>query len=97
MVGIRSTLPIPWEDMLMQERMMTETEQRNLEDFDWAVTAPEVQQHHGQLVVIRNRRVLAVGRDRQSLVAQAADAEHCAPHELLVMVVPPEGLWEIPH
>ncbi len=81
----------------MQERMMTELEQRLLEDLIWSETAPEVQQHRGQLVVIRNKRVLGAGRDRKALVAQAAAAEHCSEHELLVTVVPPEGLWEIPH
>jgi hypothetical protein len=76
--------------------MMTEVERRQLEDLDWAMTVPEVQQHHGQLVVIRNKCVLAVGRDRQVLVARAAEAEHCTEHEFVVVVVAPGGLWEIP-
>jgi hypothetical protein len=76
---------------------LTPREMTMLDDLRWAMSAPEVQQHHGQLVVVRNRKVLAVGTDRQALVSRAAAAEGCAGEDLVVVVVAPEGIWDVPH
>ena len=84
----------------MQLHKLSELEQRMTEDFDWAMHAPEVQQnpeHYGKLVVVYNKRVLAVGRDRQALVAQAAKEAGVPGQQLVVVLVPRPGLWEIPH
>jgi len=84
----------------MQPREMTEVEQRMAEDFQWARHAPEVQQdpgHFGKLVVVFNKRVLAVGRDRQAIVAQAAQGGGVPGEQLVVVLVPDPEMWEIPH
>jgi hypothetical protein len=78
-------------------RPLTASERNQLEDLDWAATAPEVQQHSGKIVVIHNKRVIAVGTDRRSLLASAAAQEQCPWWELAVEIVPPEEPWEIPH
>jgi hypothetical protein len=75
---------------------MTPLEKRMGEDLEWAATAPEVQQHLGKLVVIRNKRVIAVGDDRGALLEQPAAQERCPTWELVVEVVPPDGLWQVP-
>jgi hypothetical protein len=80
----------------MNEQGMTNN-QKGVEDFFWAREAPEVQKHQGKLVVVHNKRVVAVGTDRQILVSQAAAQENCAPEELVVLVVPRVSLAEIPH
>jgi hypothetical protein len=79
---------------------MTELEQRMAEDFDWAEHAPEVQQdpeHFGKLVVVSNKQVLAVGRDRQAIMAQAALRAGVPGEQLVVVLVPRPELEEIPH
>jgi hypothetical protein len=84
----------------MAIREMTEQEQRMSEDFVWAENAAEVQQnpeHFGKLVVVYNKRVVGVGRDRQALVEQAAKEVGVAGQHLVVVLVPRPGLWEIPH
>ncbi len=78
-------------------RPLTAIEQQQEEDLLWAATAPEVQRHLGQLVVVHKKRVVAVGSDRGALLRQAADLEKCPWSELVVEVVPPDGLWEPPH
>jgi hypothetical protein len=83
----------------MPTTTMTETEQRMAEDFAWALQAPEVQQnpeHFGKLVVVHEKRVLAVGRERQALLAQAAKNANISPEQLVVVLVPRPGLWETP-
>ena len=77
-------------------RPMTPTERQQHEDLQWAATAPEVQQHEGKLVVVRKKRVIAVGTDQRSLLAHAATEEQCSPTELVVELVPGRGLWETP-
>lgn len=72
-------------------------EQQVSDEVDWAQTAPEVQQHEGHLVVVHRKRVVAVGTDRNALVAQAAALERCPKDELAVVVVPRADLWDIPH
>jgi hypothetical protein len=84
----------------MQPREMTELEQRMAEDFEWAEQSPEVQQspdHFGKLVVVYNKRVLAVGRDRQAIVAQAAQRAGVPGEQVVVVLVPSPDMWEIPH
>lgn len=81
----------------MNEYTLNEIEQRLADDLDWAETAPEVQEQEGKLVVVRNKRVVAIGSDRDALLAQAAAQEQCPPEELVVVAVPRAGLWEIPH
>jgi hypothetical protein len=84
----------------MQLRKMTEVEQRMTDDLDWAEHAPEVQEnpeHYGKFVVVYNKRILAVGKDSQALVEQAAEQAGVPWKELVVMIVHRPGLWEIPH
>ena len=84
----------------MQLRKLSELEQRMTDDFEWAEHAPEVQQnpeHFGNLVVVHNKRVLAVGRDRQALVEQAAKEAGVPWQHLVVILVPSPEMWEIPH
>ena len=84
----------------MQVRKMTELEQRMTEDFDWAQKAREVQQnpaHYGQFVVVHNKRVLAVGRDREALVEKAAKEIGSPSQQLVVVIVPSPDMWETPH
>ena len=72
----------------MSEYKLNTLEQQVSDDVDWAETAPEVQKHQGQLVVVHKRRVIAVGTDRSALLAEAAAREHCHRDELAVVVVP---------
>jgi hypothetical protein len=81
----------------VSERTLSEKEQKGVEDFYWAREAPEVQQHQGKLVVVHNKRVVAVGTDRQVLVTEVAARENCEPEDLVVLVVPRVSLAEIPH
>jgi hypothetical protein len=81
----------------MNGRALSEKEQKGIEDFYWAREAPDVQQHQGKLVVVHDKRVIAVGTDRQVLVTEAASREKCGPEDLVVIVVPRAGLAEIPH
>jgi hypothetical protein len=78
----------------------TAPEQRRSEDFAWAENAPEVQQnpeHFGKLVAVYNKRILAVGRDRQALMELAVKQAGVPREHLVVVLVPRPGLWEIPH
>jgi len=78
---------------------MTDVAQRMTGDFAWAQAAPAVQQnseHFGKLVAVYDRRVLACGRDRQTVVERAATHAGVPPEEIVVVLVPRPGLWEIP-
>jgi hypothetical protein len=77
-------------------RRMTPLERQLSDDVDWAGTAPEVQQHHGKLVVVHKKQVLAVGDDRDALLTRAARKAGCGRSELAVVCVPSPGLWELP-
>jgi hypothetical protein len=84
----------------MQVRKMTEVEQQMWDDLDWAEQAPEVQEnpeHYGKFVVVYNKQILAVGKDSQALVEQAAEKAVVPWRELVVLIVHRPGLWEIPH
>jgi hypothetical protein len=84
----------------MPLRKMTEVEQRMTDDLDWAEHAPEVQEnpeHYGKSVVVYNKKILAVGKDSQALVEQAAEQAGVPWQHLVVLIVPRPGLWEIPH
>ena len=72
-------------------------EQQVSDDIDWAQTAAEVQKHQGEFVVVHQKRVVATGRDRDAVLAQASVQENCPKDELAVVVVPPSGPWETPH
>jgi hypothetical protein len=75
---------------------MTPVEQQQYEDGLWAAQAPEVQQHGGKFVVIRKKRVVAVGTDYHALLKQAAAQEQCPWSELVVELVPGVDFWETP-
>lgn len=76
---------------------LNDVEQRMSDDLQWALTAPEVQRHHGQLVAVYNKRVVGVGTDRMALVRQAAQQEQCHWGDIAVVVVPGQEAWETPH
>ena len=79
----------------MALRKMTELEQRMTDDLDWAEHAPEVQEnpeHYGKFVVVYNKRILAVGKDSQALVKQAAEQVGVPWQHLVVLIVPRPGL-----
>ncbi len=60
----------------MQMRKMTEVEQRMTHDLDWSEHAPEAQEnpdHYRKFVVVYNKRILAVGKESQPVVEQAAE------------------------
>jgi hypothetical protein len=102
-LGPQTSSPIPgWQPDTqprrpIESRPMTPLEKRMMEDLSWASRAPEVQQHPGNLVVVRNKRVLAVGLDVPALLKEAAAKEGCPENELVVAVVPRLDLMEIPH
>jgi hypothetical protein len=54
-------------------------------------------EYFGKFVVVHNKRVLAVGSDRQDLVEQAAKQVGVPWQHLVVVLVPDPGIWEIPH
>ncbi len=56
-----------------------------------------MQRHQGKLVIVHNKRVAAVGTDRQVLVTEAAAREKCDPDDLVVLVLPRTGMAEIAH
>jgi hypothetical protein len=81
----------------MNEYTLNAVERQMVDDLDWAETAPEVQRHSGMLVVVHRKRVVAVGSDRDTIVAKAAAEERCAREDLVVVAVPRDDLSEIPH
>jgi hypothetical protein len=84
----------------MPTRKMTELEQRMTNDLDWAEHAPEVQEnpeHYGKFVIVCNKRILAVGTDRQALAKQAAEQVGLPWQHRVEVIVHRPGLWEIPH
>jgi hypothetical protein len=81
----------------MELHKMSASEQQMSEDFQWALTAPEVQQHHGKFVAVYQKRVVGVGTDRMALVQRAAEQEKCHWGDIAVVVVPGQEVWEMPH
>jgi hypothetical protein len=81
----------------MESLQLNKVEQQMVDDLRWASQAAEVRQHGGKLVAIHKKRVVGVGTDRDTLVAQAAKKAECAWHEIAVYVVPAADLSEIPH
>ena len=75
---------------------LNEIEQQMSADLERALQAPEVRQHAGKLVAVYQKRVVAVGTERDALVAQAAEKENCPWEDLVVVVVPGPDLTEIP-
>ncbi len=75
-------------------------ELQKADDFEWAQSAPEVQdnpEHFGKLVVVYKHRIVAVGRDREALIAKASQDVAIPGQHLVVVLVPRPGFWEIPH
>jgi hypothetical protein len=101
-LGPQTISPIPgWQPDAqprkpIESRPMTPLQKRQCEDASWAAKAPEVHQYPGEIVVVRNKRVVAHGLDENQLVKQAAAQEQCPEYELVVLVVPPLEFWEIP-
>lgn len=68
-------------------------------DFDGAQHAPEVQRNPGhdrKFVVMHNRHILAVDRERQALVERAAKEAGLAWQPLVVVFVPSPERWGVP-
>jgi hypothetical protein len=78
----------------MEVLKFNETEQRMSDDLQWALTAPEVQQHHGKLVGVSKKRVVGVGTEHMTLVRDAAQQEQCHWGDIAVVVVPGREVWE---
>jgi hypothetical protein len=81
----------------MELYKLNEKEQRMSEDMQWALAAPEVQQHQGKWVAVYRKRIVGIGSDRRSVVNQAAAQEHCHWGDIAVVAVPSTEIWEIPH
>ena len=77
-------------------RPMSMIERQQEDDALWAAAAPEVQQHVGKFVAVRQKRVIAVGTDRRGVVEQAVARENCPWWELVVELVPRPDFWETP-
>ncbi|MBI3708260.1 MAG: hypothetical protein HY246_11365, partial [Proteobacteria bacterium] len=45
----------------IREYMLSDVERKQTEDLAWGMIAPEVQQHAGKLVLVKDRQVIAVG------------------------------------
>lgn len=76
---------------------LNDIEQQMSEDVQWALAAPEVQQHHGKLVAVYKKRVVGVGMDRMALAQRAAQQEQCHWGDIAVVVVPGLEVCEIAH
>jgi hypothetical protein len=79
----------------MELSKLNEVEQQMSEDFRWAHTSPDVQQHKGMYVAVYKKRVVGVGRDALVLAEQAAEKEQCHWADIAIIAVP-EPLDEIP-
>jgi uncharacterized protein DUF5678 len=83
----------------MATTSVNDGEIRMAEDFEWARHASEVQQnpqHFGKLVAVYNRHVVAVGRQRQNLIAEAAATAQAPAEQIVVVLVPRPALTETP-
>jgi hypothetical protein len=80
----------------MELYRLNETEQQISDDLQWALTAPEVQQHHGKLVAVYKRRVVGVGTDRMTLAQRAAQEEQCHWGDIAIVTVPSQDVWQVP-
>jgi hypothetical protein len=98
MSAIRKDDQKPTSEMKQQPGFepMSAAELRQWDDLTWAMSAPEAQQHRGKVVVVHNKKVIAVGTDRRALEGKAAKLEGCPWWELAVVVVPAADLSEIP-
>ena len=72
----------------MELYKLNEKEQQMADDVHWAMSAPEVQQHHGKLVAIYKKRVVGVGTDRMAMVQQVARQEQCHWGDIAIVAVP---------
>ncbi len=64
-------------------------ERRRHEDLQWAAHSAEAAQYPGKLLVIREKRIIAVGADQQALLDQAVAQEQFPWWEFVVYLVPP--------
>ena len=78
------------------KKRLSHIERQMADDLAWAADTPDVQQHHGKFVIVHRKRIVGVGAERDALVAHAATKEHCAPEDLVVVVVPGLALAETP-
>jgi hypothetical protein len=90
----REMLPAPMPGADVPESTLTIEQLRQLNDLNWASYAPEVQQHEGKLVAVRNRRVLAVGTDSPTLAREAAAKAGCQEKEVTIVFAPDSWLRE---
>ena len=80
----------------MQLLHLTETEKQLSEDLQWALRAPEVRQYAGKLVAVHQKRVIAVGANRDALVVEAAEKAKCPRQNVVILVVPSADFSETP-
>lgn len=78
----------------MELYKLNETEQQMSDDLQWALTAGEVQQHHGKLVAVYKRRVVGVGTDRMALAQQVAQEERCHWGDIAIVAVPSQDVCQ---
>ena len=80
----------------MESLRLNDLERQMADDLRWAAQAAEVRRYAGMLVAVHKKRVVGLGSDRDALIAQAAEQENCAWHEIVVFVTPSAALSEIP-
>lgn len=80
----------------MQSLELNEMEKESSSDLQWALQAPEVRQHGGQFVAVHKKRVVAVGKNRDAVVTEAAQKAQVLPQNVVVLVVPSADLSETP-
>jgi hypothetical protein len=80
----------------MEGLQLSDIERQMAEDLHWGLGAPEIRQHAGKLVAVHRKRLVGVGTDRQKLVAEAAERAQCPWEDVVVLVVPPADLSELP-
>ncbi len=80
----------------MEPLQLNEIERQSAGDLKWALRAPEVRQNAGKLVAVHKRRLVAVGMDRDALLAEASEKAQCPLQDIVVVVVPAADLTELP-
>ncbi len=80
----------------MEPLQLNELERQSADDLRWALRAPEVEQHAGKLVAVHKKRVVGVGMDRDSLLAEASANARCPWQDIVVVVVSAAVLTELP-
>ena len=80
----------------MEPLQLNEIERQSADDLKWALQAPEVRQNAGRLVAVHKRRLVAVGMDRDALLAEASEKAQCPWQDIVVVVIPAADLTELP-